>query len=101
MENKDREHPQYKRDRELLNDLLEKDIDKLKKEKKSDRALADLARLKIRYRNFPGARDIQRDLQETMKKWKLDEETLYQETRKIHAKGKVYREESNEQDDWV
>ena len=94
MENKDRVHPQYKKDRAIVDKLLTE-------EKQSDRGLAELARLKIRYRGFPGAKDIKDDLDKTMEKWGLDEESLYEKTRKIHVKGRVFREESNEQDDWV
>ncbi|MDY6804109.1 MAG: DUF3288 family protein [Cyanobacteriota bacterium] len=87
-------HPQYKRDRSIVEKLLSE-------EKETDRGLAELARLKIRYRGFPGARDIQDDLEKMMDKWDLTEESLYQKTRKINAKGKIFREKSNEQDDWM
>lgn len=93
-ESKEQIHPQYKRDRETVDKLLSE-------EKTSDRGLAELARLKIRYRGFPGAKDIQNDLESMMTKWDLTEETLYEKTRKIHAKGKVFRGESNEQEDWM
>ena len=93
-ESKEQIHPQYKRDREIVDKLLSE-------EKTTDRGLAELARLKIRYRGFPGARDIQNDLESMMAKWELTEESLYEQTRKIHAKGKVFRGESNEQDDWM
>jgi len=93
-DSKEQIHPQYKRDREIVDKLLSE-------EKTSDRGLAELARLKIRYRGFPGARDIQNDLESMMAKWELTEASLYEQTRKIHAKGKVFRGESNEQDDWM
>jgi len=51
---KDQQHPQYQGDRSLVSDLLRAD-------QPSDLNLADLARLCIRYRGFPGARDIQTD----------------------------------------
>ena len=92
-ESKEQIHPQYKRDREIVDKLLSE-------EKTSDRGLAELARLKIRYRGFPGAKDIQNDLESMMEKWDLTEETLYEQTRKIHAKGKVFRGENKEEDDW-
>ena len=106
-ESKEQIHPQYKRDRKTINEwLIERKKTEEGEETKelkeiSDRGLAELARLKIRYRYFPGARDIQNDLDEVMKEWKLTEESLYEKTRKIHAKGKVFREEGNEQDDWM
>ncbi len=99
-ESKEQIHPQYKRDRETINEWLKETETKEIKEI-SDRGLAELARLKIRYRGFPGARDIQKDLEEVMAKWDLTEESLYEKTRKIHAKGKVFREEKNERDDWM
>ena len=92
-------HPQYKRDRETINDWLKETETKEIKEI-SARGLAELARLKIRYRGFPGARDIQNDLEEVMEKWELTEESLYEKTRKIHAKGKVFKGENDEQEDW-
>jgi hypothetical protein len=98
-ESKEQIHPQYKRDRKTINEWLKETETKEIKEI-SDRGLAELARLKIRYRGFPGARDIQEDLEEVMKEWDLTEETLYEQTRKIHAKGKVFRGENKEEDDW-
>ncbi len=86
-------HPQYKGDREIVDKLLSQ-------EKTSDRGFAELARLRIRYRGFPGAKDIQNDLESMMEKWELTEDSLYEKTRKIHAKGKVFKGETNEQEDW-
>ena len=53
-EKKEQQHPQYNRDRPLLESLLVGDP--------NDINLAELARLKIRYQNFPGARDNQSGL---------------------------------------
>jgi hypothetical protein len=89
----DQQHPQEKTDREIINRLL--------KEKESDLTLCELARLRIRYHNFPGAREIQRDLDLLLTQWQLSEEELFETTRQIHAKGKVYRRQANdEQQDW-
>ena len=56
----------------------------------------------IRYRDFPGARDIQRDLQVVLDTWQLTEEELYAKTRAIHALGIVYRRTATgEQQDWT
>jgi Protein of unknown function (DUF3288) len=90
----DQQHPQQKRDRAIVDILLREEI--------KDYNLVELARLRIRYRNFPGARDIQKDLDLLLQRWELTEEQLYQRTRKIHAKGKVYLDpnQEKEQEDW-
>ena len=88
-------HPQNKKDR-LTVDML------LKSESPGDRELVELARLIIRYRDFPGARDIQRDLKVALENWQLSESELYSQTRAIHAKGNVYRRTADgEQQDWT
>jgi hypothetical protein len=89
----EQQHPQEKIDRELINRLL--------RENSTDFNLCELARLRIRYRNFPGARQIQRDLDLLLTQWQLNEEQLFEKTRQIHAKGKVYQRRGNEeQQDW-
>ncbi|PSB47139.1 DUF3288 domain-containing protein, partial [filamentous cyanobacterium Phorm 6] len=75
----DQQHPQYRRDRATVNTLLVGET--------TDHNLSELARLIIRYRGFPGARDIQADLKKVLQQWNHTEETLYEQTRKIHAKG--------------
>ena len=95
LEKEELQHPQYKKDREVVKSLLEE-------KKDSNNGLAELARLKIRYRGFPGASDIKSDLEKVMNNWGLEtEEMLFEKTRKIHAKGKVYRGEKDEQEDWM
>ncbi|MEG4351922.1 DUF3288 family protein [Microcoleus sp. LAD1_D3] len=89
----DQQHPQYKRDRASVNTLLAGEA--------TDYNLSELARLIIRYRGFPGARDIQSDLEKVLQKWNHTEETLYQQTRQIHVKGEVYRKQKSDQEDWV
>lgn len=94
-EKEELQHPQHKKDREVVDGLL-------KEEKARDKGLVELARLKIRYRGFPGASDIKSDLKKVMENWGLEtEEMLFEKTRKIHAKGKVYRGEKDEQEDWM
>jgi Protein of unknown function (DUF3288) len=90
----DQQHPLYSRDRETVNTLLQ--------ESPTDFNLAELARLKIRYLNFPGARDIQTDLEKILHKWQLTEAELYQKTRQIHANTRIYQVRSNkrEEEDW-
>ncbi len=95
-ENVEQKHPQSKRDRATVDSLLKV------QSSPGDRDLVELARLIIRYRNFPGARDIQRDLKVILDNWQLTEEQLYQKTRKIHAEGTVYRRTATgEQQDWT
>ena len=82
-ENQEQQHPQAHIDGETVKSLLKQDP--------SDYNLAELARLLIRYRGFPGARDIQGNLQKTLQRWSLTEEELYAKTREIHAAGGVYK----------
>ena len=90
----DQQHPQYKGDRLSVDTLLASEA--------TDFNLSELARLIIRYRGFPGARDIQSDLKKVLQQWNHSEETLYEQTRKIHAKGEVYRKQkSAQEDDWL
>ena len=89
----DQQHPQYKRDRLSVDTLLASEA--------TDYNLSELARLIIRYRGFPGARDIQADLKKVLQKWNHTEESLYEQTRKIHATGEVYRRQKSDQEDWA
>ncbi len=95
MGNLDQKHPQEKRDRAIVDSLLQ--------EQPSDRNLAELGRLIIRYHNCPGARDIQRDLGIVLNNWQLTEDELYAKTRAIHARGMVYRRQSkgDGRQDWT
>lgn len=79
----DQAHPLWKRDRATLDALIA--------EGENDYNLVELARLRIRYSHFPGARDIQSDLQKLLDKWGYTEETLLVKTRAIHSRGDVYR----------
>ncbi len=90
---KDQRHPQYTKDRQIVNDLLAQSAP-------SNRDHADLARLIVRYQGFVGARDIQADLLKVLNNWQLTEEALFTKTRAIHAIGKVYMAQDEGQDDW-
>lgn len=94
MANQDQKHPQEKSDRALVQSLLQGEKDNL--------AMAELARLRVRYRGFPGARDIQQDLDRVLSKWQLTENDLFEFTRKLHASGQVYRSKNGpeKQQDW-
>ena len=92
----DQKHPQGKKDRLTVDSLLKVQLEP------SDRELVELARLIIRYRDFPGARDLQKDLQIVLNTWQLTEAELYAKTRVIHASGMVYRRTATgEQQDWT
>jgi hypothetical protein len=92
-ENKEQQHPQYNRDRPLLENLLVGEP--------SDYNLAELARLRIRYDNFPGARDIQQDLDRVLLHWGITEAELFEKTRAIHAVGGIYHTKGKkEEQDW-
>lgn len=94
--NIDQQHPQNRKDRATVDNLLQVNS------APSDRDLVELARLIIRYRDFPGARDIQRDLKVVLENFQLSEDQLYGKTRAIHADGLVYRRTATgEQQDWT
>ncbi|MEB3283008.1 MAG: DUF3288 family protein [Lyngbya sp.] len=95
MNNQEQKHPQYNSDRATVDGLIQA--------QQTEENLAELARLKIRYRGFPGAFDIQNDLEKIMQNWQLTEETLFEKTREIHAKGQVYKKirKKEEQEDWL
>ncbi|AGY60736.1 DUF3288 family protein [Gloeobacter kilaueensis] len=86
-------HPQYHRDRQTISQLL--------REEASDYNLAELARLIIRYRGFPGAADLQNDLKALLTNWQLTEEALFERTRHIHISRPVYGSSDASQEDWL
>jgi hypothetical protein len=92
LDRKDQQHPLWSRDRQMADRLLQ--------EEPNDYNLAELARLRIRYSGFPGAWDIQTDLDNVLKKWNLTEETLLEKTRQIHTSGQVYKIHSGKREDW-
>jgi Protein of unknown function (DUF3288) len=90
---KDQLHPLYNRDRPIVKSLFSQDA--------TDLNLAELARLRIRYRDFPGARDIKEDLDTIMQQWGLTEERLFEITRQIHDRGGIYESRGKkEEEDW-
>jgi len=91
-ENKEQRHPQWSSDSQVTDTLLTGEP--------TDYNLAELARLKIRYKGFPGARDIQADLEKVLSRWQLTEDTLYEKTREIHAVAQVYKGRGAKRDDW-
>jgi hypothetical protein len=89
---KDQQHPLYSDDRQIVHSLLN--------DQPTDLNLAELARLRIRYRGFPGARDIQTDLDKILQKWQLTEEELFSKTRQLHQTAQVYRGRASQREDW-
>ncbi|MBE9202070.1 MULTISPECIES: DUF3288 family protein [unclassified Nodularia (in: cyanobacteria)] len=91
--NKDQQHPLYNRDRPSINILLAQEA--------TEYNLAELARLKIRYQGFPGARDIQKDLDQVLQQWGLTEAELFEKTRQMHDIGGIYQSRGKkEEQDW-
>lgn len=90
---KDQQHPLYNRDRPTIDTLLSGEA--------TDYNLAELARLRIRYQGFPGARDIQQDLDRVLENWGITEAQLYEKTRQIHLMGGIYKSRGKkEEQDW-
>ncbi len=92
-ESKDQQHPQWRLDRQTVDTLLTASDP-------TDHNLVELARLRIRYQGFPGARDIQTDLDKALEQWNLTEAILFEKTRQIHAIAQVYRGQTSKRDDW-
>jgi hypothetical protein len=91
--NQEQQHPQEMLDRPVIDQLLNSEP--------NDLNLAECARLRIRYQDFPGAREIQRDLDLILQKWQLDEATLFAKTRQLHSHVQVYQiHQTDEQQDW-
>jgi len=80
--NKDYLHPQYQKDRNLLNTIMAGTADKMN--------MAELARLRVRYEGFQGARDIQSDLDKVLKKWGMTEDELFAKTRALHRTETIF-----------
>lgn len=85
-------HPQYKKDRDMVNALLKGEI--------TNYNLAELARLRIRYDGFPGARDIKADLDKILEKWGFTEASLFEKTREIHDTETIYKATRTKGEDW-
>ncbi|MEM9511564.1 MAG: DUF3288 family protein [Cyanobacteria bacterium P01_E01_bin.48] len=90
----DQKHPQHSSDRALLSQIMGDGS-------MSDFNLAEVARLRIRYEGFPGARDIQADLDAMLERWQLSEGELMARARSIHQTQTVYRERFSNRDDWA
>lgn len=82
QDEKDYLHPQYRSDRETLNAALSGGPSNLN--------MAEVARLRIRYDGFQGARDIQRDLDRVLAAWGMTEDQLFAKTRELHTAETVF-----------
>lgn len=89
---REQQHPQASKDRKTVEELL--------REEANDYNLTELARLLIRYRGFPGARDIQSDLERSLQRWGMTKEELFERTREIHSRGRVEPKEKSDREDW-
>ena len=76
----EQQHPLYASDRDLVDSLLAT-------QQPVDAQLVDLGRLLMRYAGFPGALDLQDDLQKTLRLWGLSRDELNQRCRAIWAGG--------------
>tara|TARA_B100000700_G_C14518013_1_gene611753 strand:- start:87 stop:389 length:303 start_codon:yes stop_codon:yes gene_type:complete len=76
----EQQHPLYSIDRDLLDGLLAK-------VNPSDQDFVDLARLFVRYEEFPGAFDIQEDMNKILKSWGISRENLNKRSREIWESG--------------
>lgn len=88
----EQQHPQYAKDRQITTTLLNGADD--------DYNLAECARLRIRYQDFPGASDIRADLDKVLQVWGLTEDELFAKTRKIHQSPEVYSNVRARREDW-
>ncbi|TVQ49219.1 MAG: DUF3288 family protein [Gloeocapsa sp. DLM2.Bin57] len=88
------QHPQAQKDGEIIAQILD--------EKATAENLATIARLIIRYENFPGAKEIKQRLNQILQQWGLDQETLFAQTRQFYSEGKLGNERlaPQETQDW-
>ena len=77
---KDQNHPLYTTDREIVNRLIAK-------EEPSGSDFVDLARLFIRYADFPGAYDLKEDFIKILKLWRMSRAELNSHVNEIWSKG--------------
>ena len=73
-------HPLHAIDRDHVDRLLARETSR-------DGDLTDLARLLIRYDGFPGAEDLQRDLDRLLTLWSLTRDELNSRVRSLWASG--------------
>ncbi len=82
-------HPLYSIDRDNLNRLLSVNTP-------NDEDMVEIARLLIRYEDFPGAKDLKMDMLKILQMWGITKEVLNEKTRKIWIDG--YKSSTNSDD---
>lgn len=80
VDEKGQSHPLYRQDRATVDRLLAAQAP-------ADTDLVDAARLLSRYEGFPGAFDLQNDLERAIRLWGLNRETLQAKTRALWQGG--------------
>ena len=78
--NEAQNHPLYSTDRENLDRLCSVDSP-------NSNNLVELARLIIRYQDFTGAKDLNKDMEKLLRKWNINRDILEERTRKIWSDG--------------
>ncbi len=73
-------HPLHAFDRDVVDRLLAT-------ETPADADLIDAARLLMRYQGFPGADDLQDDLERVLRLWGIDRQALHVRTRAVWTAG--------------
>jgi len=71
-------HPLHELDKSIVDSLIIK-------EKPEDSDLIHLARLINRYQDFPGEKDLKKDLEKILSFWDITEKILFSKTRIIWA----------------
>ena len=90
-------HPQHHRDLEIVNQIAQES----RQQPLKTMHLVETARLRIRYKGFPGAYDIQRTLDAILEAWNLTEDELFHRTRALHQTTSVYEGSFSKRDDWA
>ncbi len=69
-------HPLHETDKNIIDFLISR-------ENPDDLDFVNLARLINRYSNFPGESELKKDIEKTLKFWKISKNELFARTRKI------------------
>ena len=72
-------HPLHATDKNIIDSLITK-------KKPEDIDFINLARLINRYQNFPGEMEIKNDIEKILKFWKITQNELFSQTKKIWSR---------------
>tara|TARA_B000000532_G_scaffold86134_1_gene69091 strand:+ start:236 stop:532 length:297 start_codon:yes stop_codon:yes gene_type:complete len=72
-------HPLHTTDKNIIDSLITK-------EKPEDIDFINLARLINRYQHFPGEMEIKNDIEKILKFWKITQNELFSQTKKIWSR---------------